>query len=204
MAGKIEDSQPAVTPVTCPSEAPGNVITNPSGKRIGRPPGANADKILRDAMLILDLKAKGIADELIKKTLGIRERDYERRLKALRENKLLHRQAQSVCQEIVLRLFAMRNKVASEMDNLKSREHFHRVKHGQLILETEREIFDISKQLGYWPPTVDAPLEAEKTQDKGTDKPAARDGDLEGGLPPLESLSDDQLRQQVESLTQKA
>lgn len=177
----------------------------PSGtaKRVGRPPGANAEKILRDAMEILELKAQGVSDALIKKTLGIRERDYERRLKALRENKLLHRQAQGVCQEIVLRLFAMRNNVAKEMDGLKARDHFHRVKHGQLILETEREIFSISKQLGYWPPPVDSPLDQEQNQ-KPDQKPGKPDNELEGGLPALDSLTDEQLRQHVDSLTSKA
>lgn len=198
MAEKIDQPGSVSTENSVTTQAP---VT---GKTRGRPPGANAEKILRDAMVILDLKAKGVTDEAIKKTLGIRERDYERRLKALRENKLLHRQAQGVCQEIVLRLFVMRNKVASEMDNLGKKEHHHRVKHANLILDTEREIFDISKQLGYWPPPVDAPLEAESAQDKAGDKPAARAGDLEGGLPPLESLSDDQLRIHVESLTSKA
>lgn len=168
--------------------------------KIGRPPGTTEKKILIQAMEILDLKAKGISDELIKKQLGLRERDYDRRLKALRENKLLARQAQGVVQEIVLRLFAMRNKLDKEMDNLKPKEHTHRVKHGTLILDTEREILSISKQLGYWPPPIDAPLAAENTADKTGD---SKDNDA-SGLPPLESLTDEQLQQQTDSLLQKA
>lgn len=169
-------------------------------KRIGRPPGTNEKKILQQAMEILDLKARGVTDEVIKKTMGLRERDYERRLKALRENKLLARQAQGVVQEIVLRLFSMRNKVEKEMDNLKAKDHFHRVKHGALILDTEREILSISKQLGYWPPPIDAPLDAEKTADKIGD---TKEQDA-SGLPPLESLTDEQLQQYADSLISKA
>lgn len=168
-------------------------------KRIGRPPGTNEAKVLKQAMEILELKAKGVTDDVIKKTFGLRERDYERRLKALRENKLLARQAQSAVQEIVLRLFAMRNKVEREMDNLGKKDHFHRVKHAQVILDAEREILNISKQLGYWPPPIDAPLDAEKTADKMGDK----DQD-QSGLPPLESLTDEQLQQYTHSLIQKA
>lgn len=168
-------------------------------KRIGRPPGTNEAKILQQAMQILELKAKGVKDEVIKKTLGLRERDYERRMKALRENKLLARQAQGVVQEIILRLFAVRNKVADEMDNLKAKDHFHRVKHAQVILEAEREILSISKQLGYWPPPVDAPLQAENLADKMGDKK-----EDEQGLPALEGLTDEQLQQHVDSILQKA
>lgn len=189
------------------SEVPGSAYPGaepaPKAKtpaRIGRPPGTNEAKILKQAMEILELKAKGVTDEVIKKTLGLRERDYERRLKALRENKLLARQAQGVVQEIVLRLFAMRNKVEKEMDSLKAKDHFHRVKHGALILDTEREILSISKQLGYWPPPVEASLDAEKTADKmGESKP-----DDASGLPPLESMTDEQLQQLTDSLIQKA
>lgn len=169
-------------------------------KRIGRPPGTNEAKILTQAMQILDLKAKGTTDDVIKKTLGLRERDYERRLKALRENKLLARQAQGVVQEIVLRLFATRNFIETEMKNLGKKDHFHRVKHGALLLDTEREILSISKQLGYWPPPVDAPLDAEKTADKMGE---SKDQDS-SGLPPLESLNDEQLQQYADSLISKA
>lgn len=197
------------SPPTPNAEVPGSAYPAPHApaaekakteKRKGRPPGTTEAKILQQAMLILDLKANGATDDAIKKTLGIRERDYERRLKALRENKLLARQAQGVVQEIVLRLFAMRNKVEREMDNLKAKDHFHRVKHGALILDTEREILHVSKQLGYWPPPVDAPLDAEKTADKlGESKP-----DDPSGLPPLESMTDEQLQQFADSLIQKA
>lgn len=179
---------------------PSNGEEKKEGKPIGRPPGSTRSKILEQAMQVLELKVKGVSDELIKKTLGIRERDYERRLKAIRENKLLHRQAQGAIQEIVLRLFVLRNTMASKLDNLKEKDHHHRVKHAQVILDTEREILSVAKQLGYWPP----PIEQTMTDDAIAAKTGDKKPDEDSGLPNLETLTDDELQRHCDSLISKA
>jgi len=168
--------------------------------KAGRPPNTTGKKILQQAMEILELKCQGKTDQFIKKFLGLRERDYDVRLKAIRENKLLAKQAQGAVQEIVLRLFATRNHIETKMKRLKKNDHFHRVKHASILLEAEREILTTAKQLGYWPPPVEATLEAEKISEKLGEK---KQEDA-SGLPPLESLTDEQLHQYTQSLIQKA
>ncbi len=158
-------------------------------------------------MQVLELKVQGVPDIVIKKTLGIRERDYERRLKAIRENKLLHRQAQGACQEIVLRLFALRNVMSQKLESLKERDHFHRVKHAQVILETEREMLHTAKQLGYWPPPADAPLAHEQleAQTRGSSPaPGGTKQEAEGGLPPLETMNDAELESAIKAELDRA
>lgn len=199
-APSAPSSLPPRSPPAPPAPAAAPADKAKRSGRIGRPPGTTEQKVLQQAMVILELKARGNTDDAIKKALGLRERDYERRLKALRENKLLARQAQGAVQEIVLRLFATRNHIEAEMKNLGKKEHFHRVKHAALILDAEREILSISKQLGYWPPPVEASLDAEKIAEKTGE---AKDQDP-SGLPPLESLTDEQLQQFTDSLVQKA
>lgn len=174
----------------------------PAKAKAGRPPGRRSqvsEKNLAQAEEILQLKVQGKSDTDIKRILKLRERDFEKRLKLIRENRLLNRQAQHACQEIVLRLFSLRNHVHGKMEGLGAKEHHHRIKHGQLVLDTEKEMLNVAKQLGFWPPPIDKPLDDENHDAKKGEK-----REDQSGLPSLDGLSDEELENAVGNLIQKA